>query len=82
MVTMSSTRTTIIAAGLLLLTHVAILGAFGNHSLGAVLSDFVQLLLGVLCVLTSVQAFRRSGSVARYFWRWLVVSFLTWMAAQ
>ncbi|HWJ48481.1 MAG TPA: hypothetical protein VNS62_12560, partial [Candidatus Udaeobacter sp.] len=67
MVTMSSTRSTIIAAGLLLLTHVAMLGAFGNHPLGAVLSDFVQLLLGLLCVLTSVQAFQRSGSVARYF---------------
>ena len=82
MVTMSSTRSTIIAAGLLLLTHVAMLGAFGNHPLGAVLSDFVQLLLGLLCVLTSVQAFQRSGSVGRYFWRWLVVSFLTWLAAQ
>src|SRR5258708_8832901 len=77
-----STRTMIEVACVLLLTHVTVLANFGNQSVGAVLSDVVQLLLGLLCVLTCLQAFRRSGNVARYFWRWLLASFLMWMAAQ
>src|SRR5258708_12387176 len=76
------TRTMIEVACVLLLTHVTVLANFGNQSVGAVLSDVVQLLLGLLCVLTCLQAFRRSGNVARYFCRWLLASFLMWMAAQ
>jgi len=46
------------------------------------LSDVVQLLLGVLCVLESIQAFRRSTGAGRYYWRWLAATFGVWVGAQ
>jgi diguanylate cyclase (GGDEF)-like protein len=79
---MYSTRAAIIAAVVLLLVHVLVLARFGGHESVGLMSDTVQFLLGSLCALTSFQAFRRSGSTARYFWRWLVVAFLMWMVSQ
>jgi diguanylate cyclase (GGDEF)-like protein len=75
-------KTTIVLAAGLLLAQAAVLANFGNQRLGAVLSELIQLMLGFICLLTSVQAFRRSGNVARYYWRWLSFTFCAWIIAQ
>jgi len=77
-----SPKTTILLAGGLLLAQAAILAKFGTRQLGAVVSELIQLTLGFICLLTSVQAFRRSGNVARYYWRWLSLTFCVWIVAQ
>ena len=46
------------------------------------MSDVVQLLLGMLCVLESIRAFRHSAGVGRYYWRWLTATFGIWVVAQ
>lgn len=48
----------------------------------ALLSDAVQLLLGILCVVESMRAWRRSIGAWRYHWLWLSVTFGIWTAAQ
>jgi hypothetical protein len=76
---MLSRRRTILLACGLLLVQAAVLAAWGNQQSGAVLSEVLQLALGFLCVFTSIQAFRRSGNVARYYWRWLIITFSMWI---
>jgi diguanylate cyclase (GGDEF)-like protein len=66
----------------LLLTQGAVLFRFGGRPLGALLSNLIQLLLGLLCVLSSLQAYRRSGATGRYYWRWLASTFAIWVVAQ
>jgi len=46
------------------------------------LSDVIQLALGALCLLACLRALQRSSEPARYHWRWLAVSFGTFVAAQ
>ena len=53
-----------------------------GHALTALLSDLVQLLLGVLCVVGSIRALRRSTGAWRYYWLWLSVTFAIWVGAQ
>ncbi len=77
-----SPKTTILLAAGLLLAQGAALATFGNQRLGAVLSELIQLMLGFICLLTSVQAYRRSGSAARHYWRWLSFTFCVWIVAQ
>ena len=77
-----SPKTTLLVAGALLLAQAAALAAFGKEQLGAVLSELVQLALGFICLLTSIQAFHRSGNVARQCWRWLCFTFCIWIVAQ
>jgi uncharacterized membrane protein YdcZ (DUF606 family) len=61
-----SPRDTILLAGSLFPVQVVVLAELGHRQSGAVLSELIQLILGLICLLTSVQAFRRSGDVARY----------------
>jgi diguanylate cyclase (GGDEF)-like protein len=59
-----------------------VISRFGGRTSGGLLSNLVQLLLGLLCVLSSLQAFRRSGTTGRYYWRWLATTFTIWVMAQ
>jgi diguanylate cyclase (GGDEF)-like protein len=68
------------ACTLLALQAVALWLSKGQTS--ALLSDVVQLLLGVLCVLESTRASRRSRGAWRYYWLWLAVTFGIWTVAQ
>ena len=77
-----SPKTTILVAGCLFLAQAVVLVRFGDQQLGAVLSELIQLTLGFICLLTSVQAFRRSGNVARYYWRWISLTLCIWIVAQ
>jgi diguanylate cyclase (GGDEF)-like protein len=66
----------------LFIVQAAALAIFGQRPVGVLLSEVVQLLIGTLCIAASVQAFRHSTSVARYYWRWLAVTFSVWAIAQ
>ena len=70
-----------IAAALLSAQAIS-LATLGERAPGPFLSESMQLLLGILCILTSVNAFRGTASVARYYWRWLAFTFSVWACAQ
>ena len=69
-------------AGMLLIVHAAVIASLGTRPPGPLLSNLIQLTLGVLCVAASFQASLRSGSLGRYFWRLMTVTFLVWVVAQ
>jgi diguanylate cyclase (GGDEF)-like protein len=77
-----SSRTVILVTCGLLLTQIAVVFHFRDRALGGLLSNLIQLLLGLLCVLSAVQAFRRSGATGRDYWRWLATAFTIWVVAQ
>jgi len=74
-------RVTRAAYGLVVL-HIAVLSYFSTHSLGPVISDCLQLILGLLLVVAISGATRRSDAVGRYFWRLNSVAFSLWIVAQ
>jgi hypothetical protein len=75
-------RHAMIGACALLLVQVITLWTSRGHPAAALLSDAVQLLLGLLCVLASIRAFRHSTGAWRYCWLWLTVTFGIWTGAQ
>ncbi len=77
-----SYRSMIAAIGVLLLAHAFVLASLGVRPPGPFLSDTTQLALGLICALTSLRAFGRSGNIARYYWRTLTMSFALWAIAQ
>jgi PAS domain S-box-containing protein len=79
---MSSARKTIAAACLLLLAQGAVLVTKGTKPPGPFLSDLLQLILGLLCVIASYQASRRSDSLGRHFWKLTTICYLLWVLAQ
>src|SRR5690349_6263695 len=74
-------RVTGAAYGLIVL-HVAVLSYFSTHSWGPIISDCVQLALGILLVFAISGAARRSDAVGRYFWQLNSVAFSLWIVAQ
>lgn len=79
---MSRTRSTLVAAGLLWLTHVGVIVFLGSNGLGPLLSDFIQLALGGLLMYAIIQAGRRSEGMAIAFWRLTAVAYGFWFFAQ
>jgi diguanylate cyclase (GGDEF)-like protein len=77
-----SPRTLILVTCGLLLAQAGVLWRFGGQSLAGLLSNLVQVLLGLICLLSSLQAFRRSGTAGRHYWRWLAAAFTIWVVAQ
>jgi diguanylate cyclase (GGDEF)-like protein len=75
-------KRTIIVAGILLACHACCIAGFGTSPWGAVLSDSLQVSLGLLVICAAVQASCRSGSLGRYFWRIAAFSFCIWLAGQ
>src|SRR3974377_268283 len=68
----------LITACILLIAHAALLVGLANKPPGPLLSCLVQLIFGVMCAVASIQASRRSGSLGRYFWRLMTVTFTVW----
>ena len=66
---MRTSRKSLIAGVLLLALQACALLKFGRDSVGPLLSDLAQLGLGILAVITSFQAARRSGTFGRIFWK-------------
>jgi diguanylate cyclase (GGDEF)-like protein/PAS domain S-box-containing protein len=72
----------IMASCALVVGQALVLATLGHQRPGPSLSDAIQLVLGVLCILACAAAFQRSHGVARYAWRLLAVAFAVWALAQ
>ena len=77
-----SSKRLIAAACVLVTAQILGIAHFSHRTPGPLLSDSAQLALGLICILTSIQAFQRSHGVARYAWRCLAISFFLWFVAQ
>ena len=66
----------------MLVAHAAVLASLGTGAAGPLLSNLLQLALGVLCVPACLEASRRSGSLGRYFWRLMTFTFVVWCVGQ
>jgi diguanylate cyclase (GGDEF)-like protein len=79
---MPARRTIAIAACVLLLAQIVTIAVWTGTTRAAVASDLVQIALGLLCFMASLDAHNRSARTASYHWRWLAASFLAFVAAQ
>jgi signal transduction histidine kinase/DNA-binding response OmpR family regulator len=77
-----SPRAMLAASCSIILLQATAIGLAGPTGLAPALSDFLQLFLGIICIVASWQLFRSSGKAARYYWRMLVLTFLVWTAGQ
>jgi diguanylate cyclase (GGDEF)-like protein len=66
----------------LLVAHVLVLLVLGTNGPGPLLSDLIQLSLGVILCVACVQAARRSQKFARYFWLVVASAFFIWLVPQ
>src|SRR5882724_10135707 len=80
--TLRSSRTLVIAAGLLWLLHIGVVAELGTRFPGAVFSDLLQFALGVVMIYAAVDASRRSEGLARSFWRLTATAYSFWLVAQ
>ena len=71
-----------VIASVLLCAHVVALLAPGNSSTAGLISDLVQLGLGVIVAMAALQAAKRSAPSARYIWRLVALSYGIWLLAQ
>jgi len=69
-------------AAVLLLAHVCVVTFFGNAASAALLSDLLQLGLGVLVLVACFRASVRSEGLARSVWRLASVAYALWLVAQ
>lgn len=75
-------RAVLTIAAVLLLVHTATIAVFGTVAPGPALSDFVQLILSAILILSSTHAGSRSEGLARSFWRLATAAFAIWFVAQ
>jgi two-component system cell cycle sensor histidine kinase/response regulator CckA len=79
---MPSSQKTIVAVGILFVSHISVLTILGTTRPGPILSELIQLALGIVCVLASFQAAGRSNDFGRNFWRLAAVAFSLFVVAQ
>ena len=73
----------LISAACLLVTAQAwLIAKLGFRAPGPVLSESIQLALGILCILACTEALRRSRGVTRNAWQLLTATFTVWAVAQ
>lgn len=71
-----------VIASVLLCAHLVAVLAPGNSRTAGLISDLVQLGLGVIVAIAALQAARRSAPSARYIWRLVALSYGIWLLAQ
>ena len=81
-IALSRTRGTLVAAGLLWLSHIGVVVFLGSRVPGPLLSDVLQFTLGVLLIYAIIQAGRRSEGMAISFWQLTAVAYGFWCIAQ
>jgi PAS domain S-box-containing protein len=79
---MPSSKKAIAAGVTLFVAHVLVLIVWGTKPPGPILSELIQLLLGIACTLASLQAARRSNDFGRKFWRLAAIAFSLFVLAQ
>ena len=67
---------------LLWLAHVVAVAWLGSAEQGPVVSDVIQLTLGLVLICAIVDAGNRSKGLARSFWRLVALAYLLWFIAQ
>jgi two-component system cell cycle sensor histidine kinase/response regulator CckA len=77
-----SSRAVIALGSLLALAHIAVIAAIGPSWRGVLLSNIIQLALGILGVFVTLQTSRRCARLGRHFWRLASISCALWTAAQ
>jgi hypothetical protein len=70
------------ASCILVVGQAIVIATLGHRTPGPLLSEVIQLALGLICILACTAAFRRSSGIARYAWRLLAVAFVVWAVAQ
>jgi diguanylate cyclase (GGDEF)-like protein len=78
---MQKRRLIVVASMLLVVQGLTIACLHGTHA-AAILSDLVQIGLGVTCLSASLRARASSGRASSYHWTWLAVSFAAFILAQ
>jgi two-component system, cell cycle sensor histidine kinase and response regulator CckA len=79
---MTSRRYFLFTAVALLAAHAVVLKWLGDVWPGPLLSDTVQLLMGVVAFCASLLAMRRSRRLGRLFWKLNAIAVLLWCAGQ
>ena len=79
---MTSRRYLLYIAVALLAAHAAVLEWRGDAWPGPILSDTVQLLIGILVFCACLQAMRRSLVFGRLFWKLAATAVLLWCVGQ
>ena len=69
-------------AASLWLAHAGVVALAGSAGRGPLLSDLIQLTLGVVLIYAVVQACRRSEGMARSFWGLAAAAYSLWLVAQ
>src|SRR5271165_4763149 len=77
-----SPRAVVALGSLLALTHIVVIAAIGPTWRGVLLSNLIQLALGILTVSVTLQTSRRCARLGRHFWRLASISCGLWTAAQ
>jgi diguanylate cyclase (GGDEF)-like protein/PAS domain S-box-containing protein len=72
----------VLAAIALLFLQATVIASLGQHKLAPLLSDLLQLGLGITCIASCGNAFHRSRGVARYVWRFFALTFIVWCLGQ
>lgn len=70
------------SAGLLFMAHVTVVFLVGPSWRGALLSNLIQLTLGILTVAATRMAALRCDKLGRYFWSLASISYGIWVVAQ
>jgi two-component system, cell cycle sensor histidine kinase and response regulator CckA len=79
---MTSRRYLLITAIALLAAHAVVLKWLGDAWPGPILSDLVQLCIGILVLLACLQAARRSQVFGRLFWKLAAIALALWCVGQ
>jgi diguanylate cyclase (GGDEF)-like protein/PAS domain S-box-containing protein len=72
----------IVASCALVVGQALVLATLGHGTIGPLVSDIAQLVLGLICILACTEAFQHSRGMARYAWRLLAFAFVIWAVAQ
>jgi len=79
---MTSRRYLLFTAIALLAAHAAVLKWLGDAWPGPILSDLVQLCIGILVLVACLQATRRSQVFGRLFWKLAAIALALWCVGQ
>src|SRR5205085_9002362 len=79
---MRSFRIPLITAGVFLLAQMVGVVWLGTSPRGSLVSNLLQLGLGILVVIVSLKVARRSGTLARHVWRLTALAYAVWGLGQ
>lgn len=76
------TRIVVTVTGLLWLVHAGAVAFLGTQAPGPLVSDLIQLALGLVLIYSVIAASRRSEGMAIAFWQLTAIAYTVWFVAQ